>query len=500
MTIALNCSGPDLRLSWITPSQFDHAFDQIGPVWRHAAKAMNDDASAVLAHAPSAAPNNSDLGVMMAWTRLIQGQPVPEQANAEINCPDPWLFRHFSGLPQVQATGSRPGFWRLSLGLWLRGYAARLRFAWRTALACRQGQATKVENAAAMLVYDHPASTAAGHDAYFGPLLNHVPGLYRALHVDAPASAGRRLHGSVSLHAWGSPFYALFCLPFAKWRPSAAVSRGAWGWLIRRAAALEGGTAQAAAIAWQIHCQARWLRAARPKVVTWPWENHGWERALVRQARSLGLRTIGCQHSVVGQQFNMSNIAPDLLPDLIATNGPSAYRQLLERDIPADRLVIAGSLRFTPSAGQNHDPAGPVFLAMPFDRRVAAQMIEAARPLSESGITVLVRDHPLFPVDFTATETLRRAPGPLQSSAGLRAVVYAATTVGLEALLAGLPVIRFIPSGCVAVDILPNSLRIPTADSAALVETVLTARQPPPLRWSDIFSPPDMDFWRGQLT
>lgn len=493
-------AGDGMRISGIDPSELARVFATVGERWRAIAAALNDDPSAVLAHTPSAAPNNSDFGIMLAWTTLVEAA-VQDQSEVEIACADPWLFRHFAALPGIVCTTPAPRLWPQALALWARGQAARLRFAWRTwrrAGRCRKPAVAP--GAAALLAYVHPASTVQGDDAYFGPLLRRIPGLYRVLHVDSAGNVPPDPGLGPSLSAWGSPLHALLRLPFARWTPSARHRAGPWGWLVRRAAAREGGTAQAAAIAWQIHCQTRWLHQCRPRVVAWPWENHGWERALARSARALGVRTIGHQHSVIGEQFNIGCVDPDALPDLIAANGPSGRDQMLDRAIPPERVAVAGTLRFSPQGGPRHDPDGPVFLAVPFDRRVAAQMIEALRPLAERGVPVWMRDHPLFPVDFTPSPGMARAPGPLPSLDRVRAVVYAATTVGLEAILAGLPTVRFVPSGCVSVDILPKSLPVPAADSARLAATILAAGPPRPVRWEEIFSPPDLDFWRGQLT
>ena len=39
-------------------------------------------------------------------------------------------------------------------------------------------------------------------------------------------------------------------------------------------------------------------------------------------------------------------------------------------------------------------------------------------------------------------------------------VIYAASTVGLEAVIAGIPVIRFVPSGSPSVDVIPETLAV----------------------------------------
>ncbi len=479
-------------------------FDQAGQLWREWSKELNGDPSAVLAHTASAAPNNSDLGVVLAWFAclregLSQGRPIKVQTN------DPWIYRCLLASFPVIETGTAPALALPELKLWLRGMAARLRFALRTALKRRPHRPQWPDNAPAMIAYGHPASSPDGHDGYFGDLLKAIPRLKRIVHVDATPQNRQHLcadGSSADLESWGSRLYALLRLSTARWVPRHHDLQGPLGWLIRRAAALEGSRAQGAAIAWQIHCQKRWLHKAKPKTVVWPWENHGWERALVAEARKLGIRTIGHQHSVIGQQFNIGCLTLEDLPDIVAANGPSGFQQLERRGVPVERMTIAGTLRFKKPAdgGPVYDPNGPIFLAVPFDHRVAGQMIDALRPVAASGLTVLMRDHPLFPVAFEDSANFHRAPGPLPSMDAVRCVIFAATTVGLESLLAGLPTIRFIPSGCVAVDILPDFVPTPTANAATVLTAVLDAVPPPPLHWTDVFAEPDLDFWRRQLT
>lgn len=485
------------------------AFEAASGRWWELTRAMAGDGGALLAHTPSAAPNNSDLGLALAWTALLR-EAAERRADLVVRCADPWLFRHLAGLPGVQVEGRAPPLWPRTLTLALRGLAARARTAWRMArlAGAARPRPDVPPGAPAIMAYGHPQSRPDGFDAYFGPLMSEVAGLRRVLHTDAGADAIARLAEdarSESLHGWGSAWFALCRLPFARWRPSPSLLTGPDGWLVRRAAALEGGTGQGAAIAWQLHCQERWMAERKPAVIAWPWENHGWERGLIRVARRLGLRTIGHQHSVIGGQFNIGALGladPQAdLPEMVAANGPSGRRQLEARGVPPDRLADAGTLRFSPPPALTFDPAGPVLLAVPFDRVVAAQMIEAARPAARDGLTILVRDHPLFPVDFTPEENLTRSPGPLTSLTGVRAVVFAATTVGLEAVLAGLPVFRFIPAGRIAVNILPVGPVVPTVDAARLPSALAAVSPPPPPpAWTSIFSPADLSFWKEQLS
>ena len=479
----------------------EQAFDEAAPEWLALAKELGQDPSAVRSHTASAAPNASDFGLMMAWTRLVLRWSGAKW-RALVVCDDPWAFRHFAAQPNVTA-GKAPPLWPARIRLGLRGGAARLRIALVAARAARALKPPRPEGGGAwLLAYGHPASTKEGYDAYFGNLMEQAPDVRRILHVDAgPTRVGElAAPRTLSLHGFGDPWWALFHLPFARWRP--VRPSGTWAALIRRAATLDGGTAQGAAIAWQIHCQRRFLAQVRPEIVAWPWENHGWERDLVRAARAAGTKTLGYQHSVIGRQ--MLNYGPGSnadgqasLPDHVLCSGAATRDQLLAWGIPGDRLAIGGAWRFAAATKVAHDPAAPVFLALPFDQDVAAEMVAAARNL---GREVLVKDHPMTPFAFTDGDGVTRTNDGLTSQKAVSAVVFAATTVGLEAVLMGLPTLRFRPQGRVALDILPAGLAVPTT-SAATLKTDLTGLSPPPaLAREGVFAPVDRDLWIGLLS
>jgi hypothetical protein len=486
-------------------ADLERAFDDSASEWWAIARGLGGTRSAACAHAPAAAANVSDFGVMLAWTRLVDRWAHEPQATLVI-CDDPWLFRHFAARPGVQA-GPAPAIWPRALQLWLRGTCARLvaclRFA-RAALMMRGDRSKAQCGGAWLLVYGHPASTPGGVDGYFGDLMQGVSSLARALHIDCPPRRARTLSGArtVSLHGFGNPLTALG-LVFTRWRPRKSALRGPHGWLVRRAAALEGGTAQAAAVRWQVLCQAAWLRAVKPLVVAWPWENHGWERAFVRNARAAGVRTVGYQHSVIGRQ--MLNYAPHsapdgvaCLPDRILCAGESTRRRLLAWGVDSGRTAVGGALRFTEAAAPAHDPAAPVFLALPFDARIAREMVTTAQT-ANGGRAFLVKDHPMTPFGFTESARVRRTAEPLGRQAGVSAVIYAATTVGLEAILAGLPTLRFRPRGTVALDILPDGIDVPTVDATSIDGALAAPAPPPHIDRASVFAPVDMDLWRRHL-
>jgi len=486
----------------------EHAFDVGADAYLARGKRLSAEPSGGLSHAAACAVNPSDLGLMLAWSRVIEDWAAAADTVLVI-CTDPWMFRHLASKPGVATIGSTPALWPQAARLWLRGYLSRLRFAGRAAwaaLAFRRHRMRARAGESALLVYAHPASTEDGKDGFFGDLLTRLPGLRRVLHTDRPLADVRRLTAkddSISLHAWGNPSRAL-TLPWVKWRPGRTHRAAPEGWLVRRAAAREGGGGTAAAIRWQHHCQRTWLQCVRPTAVAWPWENHNWEREFVRQARAFGVHTVGYQHSVIGGQ--MLNHATgsnadglDSIPDRIVCNGPQTRAQLEAWGVPGDRLVIGGALRYPAPHRVRHEADAPYFLALPFDAPTAAQMVEAAMRVAGPDRRFAVRAHPIYGFDFEETETVRRATGSLTEQAAVAGVIYAATTVGLESLLMGLPTLRFRPRGRIAIDILPKGLGAAVADPENFAMALDALEPPPAMAHEDVFAPVDMDVWSELL-
>lgn len=476
--------------------------------WARLGRRLAADESAVLAHTPTCAGNVSDLGVMLAWGTLAQRWRNSE-AQIAVVCDDPWLFRYLASVVG-EAVSAPPALWPHVLVLTLRGYVARLSVAARVAAAVLRLRRTRrrfAKNAPILLVYGHPASRGDGQDGYFSDLMNSRPDVRRVLHVDcSPARATELMEDgrTGSLHAWGSLTETLR-LPFVRWRASSTARQGAVGWLVRRAAAKEGSTAQAAMIRWQIHCQEEWLRALQPTVVVWPWENHSWERSLAATARRLGIRTAGYQHATIGSRelnhavITMSDAAAQL-PDVILCTGPLARQQLINLGHDPVRVVAAGAWRTSVRRLYSYDPEGPVFVALPADQQIGREMVDAIRPLPARGVPVLVKQHPMTPLVGPVDAQLQVTGEMLASQRSIRAVVYCATTVGLEAFLGGLPTVRFQPCGRVVNDVMPAEYEVPTATAQTVEAALRSLRPPPPVEGAKLFTPPDRAIWWAVLS
>ena len=490
------------------PERLETAFELSLPDWWVLGKELGSEPSGELSHVAVCTPNASEMGLMLAWSRLVRECAEANETTLVI-CDDPWLFRHLAGIDGVEA-GKAPSLWWGEFKLGLRGFVARVRrsgvLAYQ-ALKHKGGRARYPAGAPSMMVYGHPNSSPDGKDAYFGSLMESLPTLIRVFHADTPHSYFQQYEGenrSFSLNSWGSAWQAL-SLMFTRWRPSSQHLNGPYGWLVRRAAAREGSTAQAMMVRWQQHCQSRWLEDTRPGAVCWPWENHAWERLLVPEARRAGCKTIGYQHSVVGR--HSANQSPasnadglDSIPDQIFCNGKAGKSQLAEWGVPTERLVDAGSFRFPQVPVIAFNPAAPVFVALPMMHPIANEMIAALGEIKIPGLVFLLKVHPMTTLEFDDSEFIKRTSEQLNVQTALRGVLYAASTVGLEALLAGLPTLRFIPQSTIAIDILSAPAVATPVTKDTLEERLKTLEKPAKITADEFFSKVDIDLWKNALT
>lgn len=494
---------PDLAL------RLEDAFMDSRELWWKLGRDMAAAPGADFAHTPTCGAFGSDFGVMLAWEQLVRIKAARDGIYLVI-CDDPWLFRHLAELPDVEAT-SPPPLFRTAARRTTRGLLARCRTAFRMAMAgprTRQNQNAVAEGDPVLLVYGHPESDAAGHDAYFGDLMKELPGLKRLLHTDCPPSRAAELGTdgrTASLHGWGNPLYAL-SLIWTRWRPTARDRTGPYGWLIRRAASLENSGGGPAMNRWQQHCQRNFLTQTRPGRICWPWENHGWERALCRAARKSGVPTIGYQHTVVGpHQINYSPAAnadgAASIPDHIICNGPAYRDELAAWGVPEYRLAIGGALRFgRPSGSSPFDRHAPVFVPLSAIPAAAARQMEAARRIAESGRAVLVKEHPMYPYAFDEDDRLRRTEIPMARQVAISGVLYSTGTSGLEALLAGLPVWRLLLEDRIAIDVLPEGFSAQAVTLETVCEAISHTGTVEIKDWDAVLADPDTAFWRGLLT
>ena len=309
---------------------------------------------------------------------------------------------------------------------------------------------------------------------------------------------------TMSLHAWGSPWFAMMLL-FCFWRPSGAHLSGTFGWLIRRAVAIENSGGGPAMNRWQAHCQKRWLNASKPSCIAWPWENHGWERNLCRSAFQQKIKTIGYQHSVIGpHQFNYAIYSNHdglvSIPKVVVADGPAYHNEMIAWGIPAARLMIGGAFRFSRFDDDLYDPQGPVFIPLSAVLDAAKAQLDVAYTLVGKGLRVFVKPHPMYPISFIESKNLILAKRPLAEHQGLSAVLYATGASGLETILMGIPGYRLTLDDRIAIDVLPRGFSTQTVTVTNAAEAIFEGLAGiSPAAWDNIFSDPNIGLWKSLL-
>jgi hypothetical protein len=484
--------------------RLESAFMEARETWWTIGLELSREPTAEIAHMPTGGAFGSDFGVMLAWS-LITAVEAKNKNACLVLCDDPWLFRHLADVPGV-TSGATPRLWLPELKLSIRGWLARIKTALKMNMgAGRRLKATKL-GSSAILVYGHPRSTADGFDAYFGSLMLQEPELQRILHTDCNAARAKALSKNgrtYSLHSWGHGLFALRLI-WAKWRPGKNFTQGKYGWLVRRSAAKENSGGGPAMNCWQQHCQENWLKEAKPSRVCWPWENHGWERDLCRAGRKHGVRTLGYQHTVVGpHQINYSTRTNpdglDSIPDMIICDGPAYLEEVANWGVPDDRLIVGGAFRFKRFSPGSHDPNGPVFVPLSAVPAAARKQIEAAEILAADNHKVLVKEHPMYPLDFSEVKNMTRVETSLVEQEGLSAVLYCTGTSGLEAVLMGLPAYRLMLEDRIAIDILPAGANTPCVTLEDVAEQVTGKVPPMAVNWDSVLAEPDINLWHSLL-
>ncbi|HSP16239.1 MAG TPA: hypothetical protein VLV78_15940 [Thermoanaerobaculia bacterium] len=216
-------------------------------------------------------------------------------------------------------------------------------------------------------------------------------------------------------------------------------------------------------------CALRLMQKRRPASVIFPFENQPWEKMLVSAAREAGVRSIGYQHSTAPQFFlpyflGKGEAESVPLPDVVLTTGRQQARLLIDGGTPADRTAVAGSLRYQHihrplERGARAGTSKKVLVVTTHDPSLTSSLLEALANAfpdrgEASGLSLFYRPHPTLPISQTALASwMTPVTGDLTSQLPhFDVVVNGGTTVGVEALFLGIPVVQYQADVLVDVD------------------------------------------------
>lgn len=273
--------------------------------------------------------------------------------------------------------------------------------------------------------------------------------------------------------------------------------------LVQRARWVELGRSALCTYRFFYECLRNLLETRAWAWVIYPHENQPWEKLTALCAASRNIPTLGVQHSTLASMYlsyflgaGEADVMP--LPSRTWVAGPYPQRLLAEGGYPSDRLIMGGSPRYAHLAQEQTvralrsrlgaAPRNEILVVLPDDIEAARHLLAAiasAFPLggTEEGLRFHVKLHPatgqltMRDVRFPATEAPADFSQALQRC-GL--VLYACSSVGIEAAVLGRSVVRYEPS--LLLDMNPAELygdRIPACTDETLREVLLAAVRAP---------------------
>lgn len=250
----------------------------------------------------------------------------------------------------------------------------------------------------------------------------------------------------------------------------------------------------------------RVIERLAPSRVVLASDQHRIGRLVVNAARRHGARTLVLQHGL--PQYDLGYVP--VVADAVATWSESADEWFLARGTPGDRLMRLGNPRLDPLAGRDRTSDAAAVAADP--RRAGAPRLLIAlspndadrnRTIVELGLaavrllpnaSLVVKLHP-GAGDWAGTEDLLRAQADLAGrvSTARRELLYPLlhwadavllhrSTVAVEALVGGTPVLIAATAGASVTDAAPDDLALPEVSHAAELATRLAALAEPQQR------------------
>ena len=219
-----------------------------------------------------------------------------------------------------------------------------------------------------------------------------------------------------------------------------------------------------------------WKRLARqcPKKLIHIFENHPWEKSLQHALRPQCLR-IGYQHATIPDL--LMNYKPggaselDFHPSRIVVNSAMNQTLLSEWGWPRENLLLGGALRYSglgfnppERLATNVRPIPTLYVALPGVHTLCSGLLKALekRLNPEQKLRILLKFHPSF--DSSRYDISKIVGAELtvktihQIGGQIDAVLFASSTVGLEACLIGFEVWRFVPDGMLTLNPVPRTL------------------------------------------
>jgi hypothetical protein len=247
----------------------------------------------------------------------------------------------------------------------------------------------------------------------------------------------------------------------------------------------------------------RWLKNIKQERITiiYLFENQPWEKLLCLAARESGknIKLIGYQHSIVPPLLlnyflgaGEASIMP--LPSLIVANGEHTRNLLSNAGYGDTEIVNGGALRYgymheiaKGSAGKDEN-GKTVLVALSYSRNLTEELLislfNVFQDYTGKDVRFVLKFHPEAPPESLS---IRQPDWPAHFEKTDRnmedilkevdLVIYSSTTVGLEALVNGVPVIRYYSEHSIDLDPLNafDERAVKSCSESSLKQVVLSA-------------------------
>lgn len=223
----------------------------------------------------------------------------------------------------------------------------------------------------------------------------------------------------------------------------------------------------------------RLLKEIREKEITiiYPFENQPWDKMLCLASKEFSndIKLIAYQHALLSSLLlnyflgtDECNIMP--LPHVVITAGENSLEQLTHAGYGNVELINGGALRYEYLHGKgtaltkHGEKLRKVLLTLPYNTNLALEMVLASlnafKDLEEEKLEIIIKAHPAgpskrliksqsipWPANFQSTD--RPTPEMLGE---VDLLIYSSTTTGLEAYLAGVPVVKYCSEHIIDID------------------------------------------------
>jgi len=253
----------------------------------------------------------------------------------------------------------------------------------------------------------------------------------------------------------------------------------------------------------QYFASQRIAKKINPKTVVYPFENHMWEKMLLRgfEESGTGTKCVGYAHTIVSPMYlsySCSEYESDRipLPDTILVNGPFSRDTLINSGFHRQKILVSGSLRNTAigdaTKGERSLRSHRILIApsagVGGTKEIIIKMIEALRDSPD--IQVLIKPHPTTPRDRLQS-IIRLLPAhfsiiddPIYTILHLsEIVVYNESMVSVEALWSDIPVLHVESDIRIDMDLFSYHRLVPSMSSPeAIRNTIRKILASPPER------------------